>query len=232
MNQTAVVFGATGLVGKELVFELFEDPNYLKIIAVVRKPLSIKHSRLEQIIIEDYNQLELYKDKLKADIYFCCIGTTIKIAGTQEAFRKVDVDIPIILAHLANELGVSKLVVISSVGANANSSNFYLKTKGEMENNVKLIFRGNLKFVRPSLLVGHRSEFRFGEKLAIMMMKIFGVFMIGSLKKFRGIKAWDVARAMIKSSDLPNEQTIIESDVLHDLAARDTRKHNPHEVIK
>jgi uncharacterized protein YbjT (DUF2867 family) len=231
MTQTAVVFGATGLVGKELVFELLESQNYLKIIAVVRKKLTISHSRLEQVLIGDFSELTQINDKLNADVYYCCIGTTIKKAGSQEAFRKVDFDIPLTIAKLAQELSILHLVVISSLGANASASNFYLRTKGEMEKVVMETFKGNLKFVRPSLLMGNRDEFRLGEKIAVWSFKVLNVFMFGPLKKYKGIYAWDVARAMIKATELPKEKTIVESDELQDLAMKSGIKHNPHELV-
>lgn len=220
MNQTAVVFGATGMVGKELVYELLEGSEFLKIIAIVRNPLPIANSKLEQLAINDYSQLARHKEKLNADVYFCCIGTTIKKAGSQDAFRKVDYDIPVQVAQLAQEFSFSSLVIISSIGSNANTSNFYLRTKGEMEQAVQEIYKGNLKIVRPSLLIGHRSEFRFGEKAATILMKAIGILMIGPLKKYKAIYAWDVARAMIKSTSLPKETIILESDKLADLAKK------------
>lgn len=220
MNQTAVVFGATGMVGKELVYELLEGSEFLKVIAIVRNTLPIANGKLEQLAINDYSQLAQHKEKLNADVYFCCIGTTIKKAGSQDAFRKVDYDIPVQVSRLAQELGITSLVIISSIGASANTSNFYLRTKGEMEQAVKEIFKGNLKIVRPSLLMGHRNEFRFGEKAATIVMKALGILMIGPLKKYKGIYAWDVARAMIKSTSLPKETIILESDKLADLAKK------------
>lgn len=220
MNQTAVVFGATGMVGKELVYELLEGSEFLKVVAVVRNTLPIANGKLEQLKNDDYSQLSNYKEKLNADVYFCCIGTTIKKAGSQDAFRKVDYDIPVQVARLAQEFSISSLVIISSIGASATTSNFYLRTKGEMEQAVQEIFKGNLKIVQPSLLMGHRSEFRFGEKAATIVMKALGILMIGPLKKYRGIYAWDVARAMIKSTSLPKETIILESDKLADLAKK------------
>lgn len=220
MNQTAVVFGATGMVGKELVYELLEGSEFLKVIAVVRNTLPLANGRLEQLKIDDYSKLSQYKDKLNADVYFCCIGTTIKQAGSQEAFRKVDYDIPVQISHLAKEFNIPSLVIISSIGASAATSNFYLRTKGDMEQAVQGIYNGNLKIVRPSLLMGNRNEFRFGEKAATILMKALGILMIGPLKKYKGIYAWDVARAMIKSTYLPKETIILESDKLAELAKK------------
>jgi uncharacterized protein YbjT (DUF2867 family) len=219
MNKTAVVFGATGLVGKELVAELFGNNDYKEVITVVRRGLTLTNPKLREILLPDFSGLIQQKDKLTATAYFCCIGTTIKIAGSKEAFRRVDHDIPLQIAQLAQELDVPNLVVISSIGAQANSGNFYLRTKGEMENGVRTAYSGNLKVVRPSFLMGNRSQFRFGEKIAGAFMKVFGWFLIGSLKKFRGIKARDVAKAMIKAAHLPTAKVVYESDELQELAS-------------
>ena len=232
MNQIAIVFGATGLVGKELVFELLESPRFLKVKAVVRNPLPLAHPKLEQIVLKDYSNLADYTTQLSADAYFCCIGTTIKKAGSQEAFRKIDFDIPVKIATLAESLKVTTLVVISSVGATVNTSNFYLRTKGEMEQAVRKQFSGNLKMMHPSLLLGNRSEFRLGERVAQIIMKGLGILMLGPLAKYKAIHAWDVARAMIKSMDLPKEKFIVESVEIHQMMDhRKIKVPKKHETI-
>ncbi|EKD32535.1 MAG: putative nucleoside-diphosphate-sugar epimerase [uncultured bacterium] len=201
--KTAVVFGATGLVGSEVVKELLNRPEYAKVIAVVRKPFPLSHPSLEFFIISDFSKLSETALNLLADEYFCCIGTTIKAAGSKENFRHVDLNIPEQIALLAQKLAVPYMAVVSSIGANIKSSSFYLHTKGEMERSVQDIYRGNLKIVRPSLLVGNRKEYRFGENVAIIFMKLFGWTFVGPLRKYRGIPAKQVARAMIDhSSDL------------------------------
>jgi uncharacterized protein YbjT (DUF2867 family) len=232
MNQTAVVFGATGLVGKELVFELLENNQFLKVVAVLRHDLPVSNSKLDKIPIKDYSELDIYKEKLHADVYFCCIGTTIKKAGTKEAFKKVDYEIPLQIARLAEELQIKSFVTISSVGASLDTSNFYLHTKGEMEQAIRSVYSGNLKIVRPSLLMGHRSEFRFGEKVATILMKAFGPFLFGPFKKYKAIYAWDVGRAMIKSISLSQEKIILESHELAALALKTKQNFNQHEIIK
>jgi len=217
MGKSALVFGSTGLVGGELVRELLEQPGFERITAIARRNLPVSHPKLEVLILDDYSHLEKYKDKFKTDTYFCCIGTTIKIAGTKERFRQVDLDIPVKTAELAEKLSVPNLVVISSIGASVRSSNFYLRTKGEMEKSVRNKFSGNLKIVRPSLLMGNRTEFRFAEKASAFFMKAVGWLFVGPMRKYRGIYARDVARAMIKAVDLPAGKTILESDELHDI---------------
>jgi uncharacterized protein YbjT (DUF2867 family) len=215
--KSAVVFGATGLVGKELIKALLENIDFENITAVVRKQLVLTDPRLKQIKLSDFSKLLDLRDKLKAGIFFCCVGTTIKTAGSKEEFAKVDLEIPKNIARLAESLSIPSLIAISSIGADAGSSNFYLKTKGEMEKAVREIYHGNLKFVRPSLLMGNRDEFRFGEKVSAAFMKGFGWLFAGPIKKYKGIYASDVAYAMIKISDLPSDKLIYESDELQRL---------------
>lgn len=220
MKKTAVVFGATGLVGNELVNELLDNNEFEKVISIVRRTKPVSNPKHKQVLLQDFSSLLLRKDELIATDYYCCIGTTIKIAGSQEAFRRVDFDIPQQIALLAQELGISNLVVISSIGANANTRNFYLRTKGEMENAVRAIYRGNLKIVRPSLLMGNRNEFRFAEKASAMFMKMLNWIFIGPAKKYRGIYASDVAKAMIKATGLPAGKVFLESNELQALAVK------------
>jgi uncharacterized protein YbjT (DUF2867 family) len=225
MNKSAVVFGATGLVGKELIFELLEHSDFLSVKAIVRNTLPFSNPKLEQVIAADFTRLDQQSGSLAADVFFCCVGTTIKKAGSQDAFRKVDLEIPLAVARMAESLHVPNLVIISSIGANEQSSNFYLRTKGEMEQQVKAVYHGNLKIVRPSFLMGNRAEFRLGEKIGIYIAKALGIVMIGPLRKYKGIQAWDAARAMIQSIELPKERQIIESDELH-LLAKSAKKGN------
>jgi uncharacterized protein YbjT (DUF2867 family) len=223
MNKTAIVFGASGLVGQELIAELLKNIEYEKIVAIVRKSRPITDPKLEQIILSDFLQLMAYQDRLNARVYFCCIGTTIKTAGSEEAFRKVDLGIPKQIAQLAEKISVPNLVIVSSIGADITSPNFYLRTKGEMETETRRAYTGNLKIIRPSLLIGNRKEFRFGEKIAVFFMLTFGWLFIGPLKKYRGIKAQDVARAMIMAARLPAHKVIYESDELQDMAYNYTK---------
>jgi uncharacterized protein YbjT (DUF2867 family) len=216
-RKSAVVFGATGLVGKELINALLENNDFESITAVVRKQLVLTDSKLKQIKLPDFSKLLDLRDKLKAEVFFCSVGTTIKTAGSKEEFARVDLEIPKKIAQLAEALSIPSLVAISSIGADANSSNFYLRTKGEMEKTVREIYHGNLKFVRPSLLMGNRNEFRFGEKVSVAFMKGFGWLFAGPFKKYRGIYARDVAHAMIKISDQTADKLIYESDELQKL---------------
>jgi len=224
MKKTAVIFGASGLVGNELCKLLSEDNEFDEIKTVVRTRLDFFSDKIKQIILSDFSKLNDHRDTLKGDVFFCCIGTTIKKAGSPDSFLKVDLDIPVAVAELAETLAIPSLVVVSSLGADEKSSNFYLKTKGKMETKVKEAYHGKLKFVRPSLLMGNRKEFRFGEKIAVIFMKIFGWIFAGPLARYRGIKAADVARSMIKISGFSSGKMIYESDELARLAEKQNKR--------
>jgi uncharacterized protein YbjT (DUF2867 family) len=210
MKKNAVVFGATGLVGEVLVDQLIHNDHYGQITLIVRKEVYLNHPKINIILLADFSKLEQFKTRLEADVYFCCIGTTINKARSRQAFRKVDLDIPLAIARLAESLKVPHLVVISSVGANAKSGNFYLRTKGEMEDEVRSAFHGGLKFIRPSLLMGQRKEKRPAEKASYLFMKTFGWLFIGPLKKYKGIDVKKVAATMIRVADSPLSDTLIE----------------------
>lgn len=197
-NKVAAVFGATGLVGKELVKQLLENPDYSVVKLVTRRELSFNSSKAEIILLEEFSNISSIEGKIAADVYFICIGTTIKKAGTKENFRKTDYELPVTIAKCAQRLNVGQMVVISSIGANIKSSNFYLHTKGEMEQGVAKEYTGVLNFIRPSLLLGEREESRTGEHIASIIMRLVGWIMIGPLKSYRGVKADEVARKMVE----------------------------------
>lgn len=230
-GHTAVVFGATGLVGYELVNTLLDSTHYTSVVAVTRRLLPLTHPKLEQLVLADYDQLMVHKDRLQASVFFCCIGTTRCKAGSRQAFRSVDFDIPCRIAELAQDLEIPSLVVISSLGASIRTTNFYLKTKGEMEAAVRAIYKGRLIVVRPSLLMGTREEARVGESLAIGFMYLFGWLLVGRLRRFKGIGARQLAVAMMNLVDMANPDNLYESEELHYLAkgldATPTRKTAP-----
>ena len=202
-NQVAVVAGASGLVGSELIKILLADDFYTKVIAIVRKPIDLEHKKLEQRMV-DYNSLSESMKGLNATYGFCCLGTTINKAGSKSKQFIIDHDYVIDFALACKKIGVLRFAVVSSIGANRRSGNFYLKTKGEMEEDLKQLMLKRLLIVRPSLLLGNRSEFRFGEKVATLLIKAFGFMMIGGLKKFKPVTAKKVARylaEMIKEKE-------------------------------
>jgi uncharacterized protein YbjT (DUF2867 family) len=196
--KTAIIIGSTGLTGGYLLAELAANPTYSKIIVLVRKASGQNNSKIEELVV-DFNKLSDSKNKIIGDDVYCTIGTTIKKAGSQEAFAKVDLEYPLSIAKIAKENGAKHFLLMSSLGANAASGNFYLKTKGTLENNLRDLHFDSLSIFRPSILLGPRNEFRLGEKIGIFFMRLFSFLLLGSLKKYRPIHVKQVAHAMAKA---------------------------------
>lgn len=196
MSQTALIAGATGLIGSKLLELLLEDDNYEKVIVVTRKPLDKEHPKLETII-SDFKNLGEVSEELKSDDVFCCLGTTMKKAGSKEKFRKVDYDYPLELAKITKEQGTSKYLLISAMGASKKSAVFYNQVKGEIEEAIAKIGFDAYHIFRPSLLLGPRKEDRVGEDAAKTIFKIFGFLFVGPLKKYKAISYDKVAKAML-----------------------------------
>ncbi|MBD8388993.1 NAD(P)H-binding protein [Dysgonomonas sp. BGC7] len=197
MTKTAIIIGSTGLTGSLLLKILLSSNIYNQVISFVRKELKISHPKLIQHVI-DFDNPDSYQDLVKGDDMFCCLGTTIKKAGSQKAFEKVDLEYPTLFAKAAAINGVKQFSIISSLGANPQSGNFYLKTKGRCEEALRVLAFKSTSIFRPSLLLGNRKEFRVGERLAEYVMRIFSILMVGPLKKYRAIKAKRVAFAMFQ----------------------------------
>ncbi len=213
-KKTVIVFGGTGLVGQHLLMELLALPDISKIISVGRRPADGISQKLEHVLVSDFEKFNFDSSLPAADVVFCCIGTTIRKAGSQSAFKKIDLDIPVQIARFASHKKIPTLIVISSLGANENSGNFYLRTKGEMEQSVGNIYKGQLKFLRPSILIGNRKEMRWGEFIGIQCIRLFGWLLVGPFKKYRGISAAKVAKAMIRLSEDSTDKRIYESHEL------------------
>jgi uncharacterized protein YbjT (DUF2867 family) len=216
--QTAIVFGASGLVGSNLVKELVNNVDYNKVILIVRKPLVIVSPKIQEIQLDKFEDLDITEIQLSEAKVFCCLGTTIKKAGSKEEFKKVDYELPLKAAIWAKNSGFGTFIAISSIGANAQSGNFYLKTKGEMEESIKALAITRTVFVRPSLLMGTRDEFRLAEEIAKMFSGVMNVLLNGPLKKYRPIKASRVAKAMVILASTELADIIYESDKLELLA--------------
>ncbi len=199
MTKSALLVGASGLVGGHCLRLFLEDKNYEKVIAFVRKPMTLQHQKLEQHVV-DFDHLEKYSHLAKVNDVFCCLGTTIKKAGSQEAFRKVDFTYPVEIAKVAAQNGVEQFLIITALGANPKSSIFYNRVKGEVEEAVtKLPFKA-IHIFRPSLLLGERDERRTGEKIGEPMLKGLKFLLLGPLKKYRAIEASVVASAMLDAA--------------------------------
>jgi uncharacterized protein YbjT (DUF2867 family) len=196
MKKTALLLGATGLIGSNCLNYLLADDSYKLVKVITRRSLNRTHPKLKEYII-DFNQLEKSNVVFSCEDVFCCLGTTIKKAGSKENFRLVDFEYTLQTASLALAAGAKQYLLVSSIGSDKNSRNFYLRVKGEVEDAIsKLNFNSFLIF-RPSLLLGARSEIRLAEKISGAAAKIFSPLFLGGLKKYKPIEAKDVAKAMV-----------------------------------
>ena len=191
--KTAIVIGATGLVGSTLVKQICENPNYSKVVLLLRKPLNISHSKLIQEVI-NFDKLDV--SKIVGDDLFCAMGTTLAKAGSKENQYKIDCTYPYEVGKIAKINGVKQYILVSSVGANFESSNFYLRTKGDLEKKIQSLDFQNFVSVRPSMILGDREEYRLGEKIGKVLSNLLSPLLFGSLRKYHGIEAAYVAKAM------------------------------------
>jgi uncharacterized protein YbjT (DUF2867 family) len=198
---TAVVLGATGFIGEQLVQQLLNDPAFSKVRILVRRPVQLSHPKLEVAVVK-FDDLGEFKSELgTGEVIFCCIGTTQKqVKGNKIEYRKIDVDIPVHAARLGLEAGFTKYLLVSAVGANALSKNFYLSLKGEVEDTIKKLNYSAFHVFRPSILLGIRKEFRLAEVIGKGVMQALSILFIGGLKKYKGIQGSDVAKAMVQTA--------------------------------
>lgn len=195
-KRTALIAGASGLVGSHTLRLLLEDPHYETVVALVRKPLPTTHSKLTQHVI-DFDRLSEWSTAMPVNDVICCLGTTIKAAGSQEAFRRVDFEYALELGRWAERCGASTFLFVSAMGANASSRVFYNRVKGEVEEAIQHLQFPSLHILRPSLLLGDRHESRSGERIGAIVMKAFRPMMLGSLRAYRAIEASAVARTLV-----------------------------------
>lgn len=199
--QRAVVIGASGLVGSHLVNELLKDDSLSTIRTLVRKPIAIQHSKLQQEIV-DFEDMNNFTEKFgSGEVIFCCVGTTSKkVNGDINAYKKIDLDIPLNAAQIGIAQGFKKFLIVSSAGANANAKNFYLKLKGDVENKLREFPFHRISIFRPGQLLGKRNEYRRGEKYLQAATSFLSLFLFGKLKKYHSIEALDVAKVMVAES--------------------------------
>ena len=194
--KTALLLGATGLTGSLLLQQLLQDAYYKKVIVYSRKSLNIQHQKLQEIIIN----FDTIDTAVEANDIFCCLGTTIKKAGSKTAFEKVDFEYPLNIAQLQKNAGSEKFLVITAMGASANSSIFYSMVKGKLEKELQFLHFSSLYIFRPSLIIGNRKEKRIGERIALILSTIINPLLIGSLAKYKSVTAVAIAKAMIFSA--------------------------------
>jgi len=216
-KKTVIILGATGLTGNILLSNLLNDERYGKVKVFTRKPLGIANPKLVEFQC-DLLDLNVVKDDFMGDEVFCCIGTTAKKTPYKEFYKKIDFGIPVNAATLCKANGIGTFVVMSSMGANAKSSIFYNRTKGEMEQAVITQNIKNTYILRPSIISGNRGERRIGEKVSVVLMKLTQPLLIGSLRQYRAINAEDIATAMIELASNGSDKQIILSDEIQKIA--------------
>ncbi|SEV94355.1 Uncharacterized conserved protein YbjT, contains NAD(P)-binding and DUF2867 domains [Chitinophaga sp. YR573] len=220
MPLTAVVLGATGLTGNSLVTLLLHDNRFSKVKVLLRSPSLKQRPGLEAVIV-DFDDEEGLASALHGDVLFCCIGTTIAKAGSKESFRKVDFEIPVRCATIAHRQNMQQFLLVSAVGANPASMNFYLRTKGETEQAIEKTGFSALHIFRPAVLLGPREEFRLGEWIGKFLTLVFYFLLQGRWRKYRPIKAVNVAKAMINAAiNTPSGTHVYESDAIKELAGK------------
>ena len=198
-SRVALVIGASGLTGAKLVRALLDTPAYTRVLALSRRPLPLSHDRLANRVLR-FEDMEAQLQGSHCHDAFCCLGTTIRAAGSQPAFRAVDQDLVLRFARLALQLGARQIVVVSSVSANAQSKNFYLRVKGETERALADMKPEGLHLMQPSLMLGARRESRWQETLAKGAALLAGPFLIGDASRWRAIRAEAVAAAMVTAA--------------------------------
>ena len=215
--MTATLVGATGLIGSYLLEELLNDSWFDTVRILIRRPIGITHPKLEKKII-DFNDSDSVLVALSnSDVVFCAIGSTMKkVKYDKEAYRKIDFDIPVNLARFCKMTGCEKIILVSSAGANAKSINFYQRLKGKTDEAVKEAGPKTVHIMRPSLLLGERKEFRFGENIGKAFMTSLS-FLIP--EKYKAIQGKDVAKVMVALAKKNEEGIFIhENSEIRDLS--------------
>jgi uncharacterized protein YbjT (DUF2867 family) len=211
-GQTAVVIGATGMIGELVVRQLINDADFTKVRLLVRKVVPYRDRKVEVEIVDFKNKEEIRQKLGQGDCIICCVGTTqAKVKGDKAAYRKIDFDIPVDVAKAGLANGFHNFLIVSAIGANAGSGNFYLQLKGETEDALKQLQYPSLHIFQPSVLMGHRKESRPMEKILQAIMPAFSIFLAGKLKKYKPIEGQTVAKAMVNASKLNHHGTQVYS---------------------
>ena len=204
MPKTALLAGATGLIGSELLTLLLASPRYNKVIVLGRRPVPVEHPKLVQIITE-LDQLEAVRLRLIATDVYCCLGTTLKQAGSKRAFYKVDYLYVVQLAALMAGNFAAQFMVVSSMGTDADSRIYYSRVKGEMEAAVRQLPFRTIHIFRPSLLLGERPQPRLAERASAVVLGLLRPLLRGPLLKYRAVPGAAVAAAMLHAAEAEDD---------------------------
>jgi len=227
-RKSALLVGASGLVGRNLLQLLLAEERYAQVKILVRRSLSIPNAKLGEHIV-DFDHLDRYSWLFDVEDVFCCLGTTIRTAGSQRAFRTVDFTYVVQTGALASKGGAKQFLLVSSLGANPRSRTFYTRVKGEVEEAVSKLPFNAVHIFRPSFLLGEREEQRTGENVAIALMKLLRPLMIGGWKKLRPIQATTVAAAMVRAAEMNKHGVnVFESDQIQTLGSSGDIQSNTH----
>lgn len=209
MSKKAILLGASGLVGGQLLHQLLESGHYEQVVSLARRPLPLEHPKLVQ---KQLNFDHPDPNLVVGDDLFCALGTTLRKAGSKEEQYRIDCLYPFEIGKIARQNGVRRFLLVSSVGANPDTSNFYLRTKGELEEKIKSLDFECFVSARPSILLGDRAEFRLGEKIGILLARLFTPLIPG---RYRGAQAAVVARALIHAANAGwSGSRVLENEVL------------------
>lgn len=199
--KNALLFGATGFIGSQLLPMLLAEADYDRVTIIVRRDPGVRHAKL-MVLIGDLDALPALAERIDADDVFIALGTTKAKVPDESAYYRVDHDYPVRAAAVAQARGATGVFLVSAVGANAGSRVFYLRTKGEAERDVIALGIPRTHIFRPSQLMGERAESRPLERLTMAALPAMQWLLVGSARKYRGIAAADVARAMLRSAQV------------------------------
>ena len=214
--KTALIFGSSGLVGKNLLNQIINNSNYSKVKIFVRSSPEISDQKVE-IINTDFKDLQKIKNLIIGDDCFFCIGTTKKNSPDKNEYRRVELDLPKKIAQISKSNNVKSFIFVSSGFADPKNSGDYLKFKGLVEEEIKSLNFEKIGILRPSFLLGNRKEKRVGEKIGIFIFKLLSPIFVGPIKKMKPIHSEKVAKAMIKIANENIQKTIFESNEISDL---------------
>jgi uncharacterized protein YbjT (DUF2867 family) len=203
--KKAIVFGSSGFVGSHLLSELLNSSDYEEVTVVVRKNVNVSHPKLK-ILIGDYNSLSALRKNIVADEIFIALGTTRKSTPKKEEYYQIDHDYPVLAARIAKENGARSVFLVSAVGANADSTFFYVKTKGETERDIIALDFAHTHLFRPSMIMGNRKENRALEKNLIGIWSAINPLLVGKINRYRGITGDDIAKAIKNSATDQSEK--------------------------